>query len=78
MRKIKDHNRCFGSESCGASIFIFSQTRQHNCGVIPKNDLKRRRRVFWLSFAFVFVYLLPVFKNVLEVTTGSENEPRFN
>lgn len=73
FRNIRHHNRCFGSELGGASNFIFSQTIEHTFGVTPKNALKFLLRVAALSFGFFFVYLLPSFKNVLEVVMPGSN-----
>lgn len=78
FKKFKHHKRCFGWASDGASNLILFQTRKHTRGVTPKNDLKRLWRVFSFSFDFVFVYLLPILKNVLEVMAERKKHLKSN
>lgn len=68
LRNISDHKRCFGSPPSGTSSFIFCQIIEQTIGVIPKNDLKRRRATFALRVMELSVYRFPSLVKVCEVT----------
>lgn len=55
FRKFKLQSRCAGTPPLGTTFSILYHMRLQTRGVIPKNDLKRRRATCLLAVAFVSV-----------------------